>query len=412
MTAFINGFISRVKTVIAVHFVLLSLSLFRVTLSINNSSSKSSLTTESINIGFTICGLQHLALWHGISGSLMMNPQAHRIHMFILAKADTALSLQCYVPTMLKYIKNVTILNRYDYRNITVIPLNINVGRFHCAYDRLFYNQIFSDVDKMLYLDTDTLVFEDLQNLWNHWAYMENKMFGVVLDRNITVTSKADIRYVDPDKKHFLPPTGLNSGVIMMNIQRMKLMNYSATKVLLMNDENTRYADQDVLNNYAFFNQPEFYVLPCKWNRGYTSECDWSNSTSGILHGYNQKFLETEKEHFAHERWLYFHHKFEEMTQIYAMFPNGTMIAAHKQRNVYYMDEGLKRLMNSIDTVYSLHLDLSQKMVVPHLLLEAIPEGELLYNRSGVNFLNKRGYNASAPSFDDYLCQDKFTSTS
>jgi lipopolysaccharide biosynthesis glycosyltransferase len=52
---------------------------------------------------------------------------------------------------------------------------------------------------------------------------------------------------------------------------------YAARRWLLMlrlgdafvniNDEDTFYPDQDILNTWAFYNQQKYGELPCRWNR-------------------------------------------------------------------------------------------------------------------------------------------------
>jgi lipopolysaccharide biosynthesis glycosyltransferase len=369
------------------------------------SQAQQSLQEETIHISVTICGLHHIVFSHGLLGTLLVNPQARRIHLYVVADTLRALSMECYKPRILKYLKNITIINRHDVRHLMTIPPNIHLdGYFRCACDRLFFHELFPDVDRMLYIDTDTLVLEDLQHLWDHFAYMEDKIIGVAHNKNDSLDATPS--YESP-KTQFLPPHGLNSGVMLYNMKYMRKIGYNATAMMMMNTESTKFADQDILNTYAYFHRSEFYLLPCYWNRGFSSNCDWSNSTNGIMHGYAWKFFNDDQGLFAPERWRHFHNVFEEMTQLYAMYPNGTMLRAFGQRNVYFIDKGKKRLMNSIETVVSLGLDLDQKVELPPLILEAIPEGELLYDRSGVNYLRERGSNVSHPVVDLYICQDK-----
>jgi lipopolysaccharide biosynthesis glycosyltransferase len=361
---------------------------------------------ETINIGLTVTGYYNLIISHGLLGSLMANPQAHRIHLYLLADADRVLSLECYKPSMMRYFRNVSIFNRLKFDKLTIVNATIKSSLYPGAFDRMFYYQYFPNIDRMLSLDTDMIVLEDLQNLWNHWSgiYAKNASYGIVMERN---TSDSDRWYVLPWKSHYLLPSGLNSGLMLQNFIKMREVKFNITKLIDADDERIVLADQDVLNTFGYYHPEEFYQLPCEWNRGYSSLCDWSNSSRGIMHGYNKKIFKFGKEHFLYTIWFKYHTKFEEMTQIFGLFPNGTMIRAENQRNVYYMDYGKKRLMNSVDTLNSLKLDFSQQILVPHLLLHTIPEGELLIDRSGVNFLKSRNATKTHSYIDTYMCQDK-----
>jgi len=136
-----------------------------------------SLQEETIHIAITICGIHHIVFAHGLLGSLLMNAQAHRIHLYVMADTLRAISMECYYPGLLQYFRNVTVLNRHDYRHIMAITPNIHLdGYFRCACDRLFFYQLFPNVDHMLYLDTDTLVVEDLQHLWDFNAQMGERI--------------------------------------------------------------------------------------------------------------------------------------------------------------------------------------------------------------------------------------------
>ena len=117
----------------------------------------------------------------------------------------------------------------------------------HYTFDmflRVFaFNILPKNVDKILYLDADMIAVDDISKIYN--TDLENKLFGVV--RDFGVKFKKVKKYVDSLN---VGHTYFNSGMILMNISKMREKWNIAQIEQFIKDNGARYScpDQDVLN--------------------------------------------------------------------------------------------------------------------------------------------------------------------
>lgn len=160
--------------------------------------------------------------------------------------------------------------------------------RFYCAIHKLMLPDVLSDIDRFIYLDVDTLIYEDISSLWEIF-HTTGK--GKLLIGGLEFGNQTDKWYKDHNKNHFYPPTGINSGVLLFNRELLKKHNVSAQTFLSANTEKILLPDQDILNSWAYHNQDLVGLFPCKWNKRLGCNCpDTSNSEvmrtdTGIFHG-------------------------------------------------------------------------------------------------------------------------------
>ena len=109
---------------------------------------------------------------------------------------------------------------------------------------RLFAHRVFPNVDKMLYMDSDTLVQSDLSELFN--TDVSNYVLGAV--RDMAPTEDLDSyagKYVREFKEKYLAYNlYVNSGVLLMNLKNMAASEQDLANVNL----ELRYPDQDIIN--------------------------------------------------------------------------------------------------------------------------------------------------------------------
>ena len=87
-----------------------------------------------------------------------------------------------------------------------------------CATARLFIDFMLPKVDAGIFLDTDILLMDDIKGLWEHFRqFSPSQVMGMAATENIYSTVE-NLPYFGP------PGVGLNAGVIMMNLTRMRRM--------------------------------------------------------------------------------------------------------------------------------------------------------------------------------------------
>ncbi len=169
------------------------------------------------------------------------------------------------------------VVDKYDHVQLTFHTMGNAYQEFfvdrhisHAAYYRLKIDQILPHTDKAIYLDTDIVVLDDIELLWN--TNLEDHALAAVEDvglrKKIAETKK---RLDMPSDAHYI-----NSGILIMNlvVWREKQIG-EAILDYLTTHPNLPYHDQDALNA----------VL---WNDTLLLHPRW-NTYKGIFHYYYKK---------------------------------------------------------------------------------------------------------------------------
>ena len=170
-----------------------------------------------------------------------------------------------------------SLYEQYDLFNITFIKTNLfkNVITFRyitkSAYYKLMIADLLPELNKIIYLDSDIIVYKDLFNLYNH--NFKNKLilaapiFGAYNFNNITKT--------------------YNTGILLMNLQKMREINFTKKIKEILNNgfTDTKYHlhDQAILNQF-------FYE--------YIGDLELDYNSRINLFKYNSKYYITNKEYY------------------------------------------------------------------------------------------------------------------
>ena len=123
---------------------------------------------------------------------------------------------------------------------------------------RLFAHEIFPELDKVLYLDADTLIQSNLTELYN--TNISKHAFAAV--RDMALISKPDDKngqYVSEFKKNYQRHNlYINSGVLLLNLNYLRTIQSPWSF-----DCPLKYPDQDILN-YVF--DGKILELPLRYN--------------------------------------------------------------------------------------------------------------------------------------------------
>ncbi|XP_072856572.2 glucoside xylosyltransferase 1 isoform X2 [Pogona vitticeps] len=170
-----------------------------------------------------------------------------------------------------------------------------------CASQRLFLPLILSDVDSLLYVDTDILFLRPVDDIWSFLKKFNSSQIAAMAPEH----EEPRIGWYNRFARHpYYGNTGINSGVMLMNMTRMrrKYFKNDMTTVRLRWEEilmpllkkyklNITWGDQDLLNIMFFHNPESLFVFPCQWNYRpdhciYGSNCQQAEKDGiFILHG-------------------------------------------------------------------------------------------------------------------------------
>ena len=139
-----------------------------------------------------------------------------------------------------------------------------------CATQRLFLANVLTRIDSVIYIDTDVLFLESPENLWKLFKRFNNtQIAGMVNECEYNNVTKCWYN------SHALHPyygrSGLNSGVMLMNLTRMRKVNWELKLISIFEKykhqkEVLTWGDQDILNVYFHEYGHSLYLLPCTWN--------------------------------------------------------------------------------------------------------------------------------------------------
>uniref|UniRef100_A0A3Q0QUS2 Glucoside xylosyltransferase 1 n=1 Tax=Amphilophus citrinellus TaxID=61819 RepID=A0A3Q0QUS2_AMPCI len=170
-----------------------------------------------------------------------------------------------------------------------------------CASQRLFLPLILKQVDSLLYVDTDILFLQPVEDIWALLSRFSSSQLAAMAPEH----EEPRIGWYNRFARHpYYGKTGINSGVMLMNMTRLreKIFKNDMTTIPLKWEEilmpllqkyklNITWGDQDLLNIIFHHNPESLYVFPCQWNYRpdhciYGSNCQQAEQEGVfILHG-------------------------------------------------------------------------------------------------------------------------------
>jgi len=179
-----------------------------------------------------------------------------------------------------------------------------------CASFRLFLPEVLSEIDSIIYVDTDVLFLDSIESLWNQLESFNSKQ-AVGLARRVGWRFR-----VPPTTWNYIEMedgtmTQVNTGVFLMNLTRMREPSFKSYSSTPPNDHQETYTwnwdllgpyrskyqpidDQHLVNIILHFNKDLIHFLPCKFNYQHKFCFDDSNDRicdsaidegASILHG-------------------------------------------------------------------------------------------------------------------------------
>uniref|UniRef100_A0A1A8UG27 Glucoside xylosyltransferase 1 n=1 Tax=Nothobranchius furzeri TaxID=105023 RepID=A0A1A8UG27_NOTFU len=170
-----------------------------------------------------------------------------------------------------------------------------------CASQRLFLPLILKEVDSLLYVDTDIIFLQPVEDIWALLFQFNSSHLAAMAPEH----EEPRIGWYNRFARHpYHGNTGINSGVMLMNLTRFrgKFFKNDMAAVPLKWEEilmpllqkyklNITWGDQDLLNIIFHHNPESLYVFSCQWNYRpdhciYGSNCQQAEQEGVfILHG-------------------------------------------------------------------------------------------------------------------------------
>ncbi|XP_037555529.2 glucoside xylosyltransferase 1 [Dermacentor silvarum] len=148
-------------------------------------------------------------------------------------------------------------------------------------------------MDAVIYTDADVLFLSPIERLWQHFASMNSSHLAALAPESEDIASNW---YRNFAMHPFYQPLGVNSGVMLMNLTRMRQFGWEERMGPLLQKYggNMSFGDQDLLNILFSAHPERLLLLSCRWNYR-TDHCDnGAYCTAGppaVVHGSRSAFL-------------------------------------------------------------------------------------------------------------------------
>ncbi|KAL3203206.1 hypothetical protein MRX96_041999 [Rhipicephalus microplus] len=160
-------------------------------------------------------------------------------------------------------------------------------------YRENYLQSMLPDVDAVIYVDADVLFLSPIEELWKHFATMNSSHLAALAPESEDYATNWYRRFA---RHPFYQPLGVNSGVMLMNLTRMREFGWEKRlgPLLQKYSRDISWGDQDLLN-ILFSAHPERLLLfPCRWNYR-TDHCMYgAYCTAGppaVIHGSRRAFI-------------------------------------------------------------------------------------------------------------------------
>lgn len=210
---------------------------------------------ESINVvlAFDENYAPHAAVT--ISSALAVSADPRRVKFFILESGKISTASKAHLTSIVERRGSSIEFIYVDERELQWLPLNRDHISIATYYRLVMHRLLPETVEKVIYLDADTIVVEPIENLWD--TSLDGMPLGACCDEGgVLQTRRLQLPLTH---KYF------NAGVLVFDLRQIRKMNLSeeSLKAFRTHGEYITLQDQDILN-IVFCNRTK--VLPLRWN--------------------------------------------------------------------------------------------------------------------------------------------------
>jgi len=136
-----------------------------------------------------------------------------------------------------------------------------------CQGLRNFFPSLLPNIRKIIYVDTDVLFQDSPHNLWTHFQHMNRSQIMAIAANQ----AQKSLSSYDNDVRFPHPPGGLNTGVMLLNLERMRRIGYKEIILKVIKHFKNHFAipDQDPKVILSGLFPKLLYRLPVSWNTNF-----------------------------------------------------------------------------------------------------------------------------------------------
>ncbi|XP_013379837.1 glucoside xylosyltransferase 1 [Lingula anatina] len=243
----------------------------------------------SMHLAVVACGDRLEETLVMIKSALILSRDVIKVHIF--AEYDLHLGFKQQLDKWLAASQGTFTYQLYP----ITYPENYNVEEWKkvfkpCATQRLFLPYVMKDVDSLLYVDTDILFMRPFDDIWSFFKEFNSSHIAALAPEHMDGAAGWYNRFA---MHPYYGPLGMNSGVMLMNLTRMRKFPWIelVTKFYEVYKLNITWGDQDLINIVFHFHPDKLFELTCDWNYRpdhcmYMSVCkDGEKEGISVVHG-------------------------------------------------------------------------------------------------------------------------------
>ncbi|KAA8497965.1 Glucoside xylosyltransferase 2 [Porphyridium purpureum] len=231
-----------------------------------------------VRVLYTVCNVKESfrdVLFTSLKSMVLFSDRRRKHEVFIVTTANDTDVVESVT-------RNVQAVSRASNFEFLVVPTNASRPSDNyyapCAGVRLFVYKDLPSVDKIIYLDTDTLILQPISELFDTFkSYSEEQMFGFADEAVGPGNSSLDFMWFNRTSQTRgrapfprFNEKGLNSGVIMMDFEKIRKSEYGMRMEGIIEKWvyglDIYFADQDYLNIFCGTYAERCRTIPCNWN--------------------------------------------------------------------------------------------------------------------------------------------------
>ncbi|KAF4114712.1 glucoside xylosyltransferase 1 [Onychostoma macrolepis] len=229
---------------------------------------------ETMQLAVVACGERHGEAVNMLKTAATLSSRALRFHIFAEEQLHTSIktaldSWPAFIRAKFSYIVHPISYPHENHKEWSQLFKP-------CASQRLFIPMILKEVDSLLYVDTDVLFLQPVELIWDMLTHFNSTQLVAMAPEH----EEPRIAWYSRFSRHpYHGKTGINSGVMLMNLTRMRMTQFKndMTSVDLHWDEllmpllqkyklNITWGDQDLINIIFHYNPEMVFSFPCHWN--------------------------------------------------------------------------------------------------------------------------------------------------
>lgn len=218
------------------------------------------MTSWSSDMVFCLCATRNMypQLCTSIAMLLTTQPKPIKIYAFV---EDNYMS---------SAMESVEFIDVFNYKPL--VNNNVNTGNWatYMTMTRCYFCDLLPNEDKVIYLDLDVMIEDDVSEFWN--IDLQGKEVAGVVDTKFYQVH--EVPYITNIDNY------VNAGVLLMDLKRMRENGTDKKMVTLLHTKPMYYLDQDCINLAC-----DVLPVDCRYNSGYATTV----SDNPLIHHVIQK---------------------------------------------------------------------------------------------------------------------------